>query len=111
MAVSFHGSAHCVDFRMQVLDFALLCQQNIALARQDLVNTLVLATARIPDQLPDLRWIVDGLCGLSLGEEPSMTTLATVCVPPAAIADFKASSSCAASTAGSGAPGTGAFAA
>jgi hypothetical protein len=64
MAVSFHGRGHCSDFRMQVLDFALLRQQNIALARQDFVNALVFAAARIPDQLPDLRRIVDGLCGL-----------------------------------------------
>ncbi len=60
MAVLLDRGGRGGHFGVQVLDLALLGQQQIALAGQDLVDAIVLAAASNPDELADLGRIVDG---------------------------------------------------
>ncbi len=62
MAVSLDRGRRGADFGCELPGFTGLCQLNIPLGGEDLVDTLVVPTANIPDELPNDDRILDSLC-------------------------------------------------
>src|SRR5690242_12328702 len=76
MAMPLEGCGGRADFRLELLELTRLRQLRVAFASQNLVNALVLATADVFDELPQLRRIIDRLsrllahsCGAALADE------------------------------------------
>ena len=63
MTMALDGRSGRIDLLVQLLLLACLGELRIPFGREDFIDALVVTAPDIPDQVPQLRRIADGLCG------------------------------------------------